>query len=291
MQNEGKEPPLRAEQPKVPVVRVAGWERFRWLRHGFSTRGGGVSEVYGPGELNLGFTADDEPEKVRENRRRLVEAVGGDPAALVTVRQVHGTTLLRVRAGQADLRADDGRALREADALVTSDPGVVLGIQVADCVPVLVADTRLRVVAAFHAGWRGTAAAIVEAGVGQMAAEFGCRAEDLTGAVGPAIGSCCYAVGEEVREQFTSAFPYAEDLFERRGDGLYANLAEANRRQMIAAGLHPARVFVVGECTACAKTDGRRKFFSHRAEKGFTGRAMGMIGIAHDERDANHPHG
>jgi YfiH family protein len=263
------------------LVRVPGWHEISWLRHGFSTRMGGVSTVYGPEELNLGFTRDDDAEAVAANRTLFLEAVAGDVRAeMLTVRQVHGVRVLTAGLGDGATLLQDGRAVEEADGMVSAAPGVMLAVQAADCVPVLIADTRLRVVGAFHAGWRGTAAGMVERGIAQMRAEFGCRAEDLTGAVGPAIGRCCYAVGVEVREQFGAAFGYAEELFERRGEGLYLDLWKANQRQMLGAGLSAERITVIGECTACSRVEGRRKYFSHRAERGFTGRGMGMIGIA-----------
>ncbi len=162
----------------MDVVRVPGWEQWEWLRHGFSTRGGGVSEVYGAGEFNLGFTKEDDPERVAENRARFAgEVSGGGVARLVAVRQVHGVGIKTV------LAEDDGGG-GEADGLLTDASGVMLGIQVADCVPVLVADTRQRVVGAFHAGWRGTLGGIVELGVARMVEEFGARVEDMVGAVG-----------------------------------------------------------------------------------------------------------
>ncbi len=237
------------------VVKIAEWAVYPWLRHGFSTRTGGVSEVYGPKELNLGLTKDDDEAAVWRNRELVVEAVGGE-GPLVTVRQVHGVEVLV--AGEGPL---------VGDGLMTGDRGLVLGMMTADCVPVLVADVKKRVVAAFHAGWRGTAGGIVELGIGRMREEFGCEVEDLVAAVGPSIGVCCYKVGEELKEIF------AEELF--RGD--FLDLWEANRRQLLGAGVKS--VSVVGECTACARVEGRRKYFSHRAENGFTGRQMGVIGM------------
>jgi hypothetical protein len=158
------------------VVQVPGWEKFAWLRHGFSTREGGVSTVYQTesqgvqtesqgaqsespgarpetgGDLNLGWTAEDAPELVAENRRRFVRAVWpeGEPT-LVTVRQVHSAVSLVVSEAGTML-SGEGRALCEGDGLITASPGVLLGIHTADCVPVLVVDTVRRVVAAFHAG-------------------------------------------------------------------------------------------------------------------------------------------
>jgi YfiH family protein len=247
---------------EMQIIRVPGWERFTWLRHGFSTRLGGLSTVYGGHDLNLGFTRDDDRAAVEGNRARFVEAVAGEPAArLVALRQVHGTRVEVAHAGEP----------AEADGLMTAEPWLMLGIQAADCVPVLVADTRLRVVAGFHAGWRGTASGIVAKGVAAMAEQYGCLAEDMIGAVGPSIGVCCYEVGDEVRE----AFDDDDSLFH----GGNVDLWEANRRHLVAAGVPRGQVTVVGECTACARVAGRRKFFSHRAEAGFTGRGMGMVGI------------
>ena len=269
------------DEARVDVVRVPGWERYGWMRHGFSTRAGGVSEGYGGGALNLGFTQDDDAGAVRENRRRFVHAVAGQVWPLAAVRQVHGTAVKVVARGEAGLADAAGRALVEADGLMTADAGWLLGVQAADCVPVLVADVRQRVVAAFHAGWRGTVQRIVERGIEQMRQEFGCEPADLVAAVGPAIGSCCYAVGEQVYAEFGANFGYAAELFSKRKEGLYLDLAAANRRQLVDTGLRPEAVTVVGECTGCARTTpGERKYFSHRMEGGSTGRAMGAIGIA-----------
>jgi YfiH family protein len=255
---------------KVEVVRVPRWEQYGWLRHGFSTRLGGVSAVYGGGDLNLGFTKDDDAELVRENRRLWAATVAGEDGwPVLTVRQVHGTRVARVSAGA-------NWEPVEADGLMTAEAGVLLGAQAADCVPILLVDTRLRVVAALHAGWRGTVAGMAGVGVARMREEFGSRVEDLVAAVGPSIGVCCYEVGDEVRGEFARAFGDAEGLFV----GRHLDLWEANRRVLVGAGLRADAVSVVGECTGCLRSgDGRRKYFSHRTEKGFTGRAMGLVGV------------
>jgi YfiH family protein len=194
---------------------------------------------------------------------------------------------------------------------MTRLPGLVLGIQTADCAPVLVADVRRRVVAAFHAGWRGTLARIVQRGIGAMRLQFGSRPQDLVAAVGPAIGPCCYSVGEEVRFEFDSQFAYAPQLFSEVSDShpvrdkypllfltarapghsnigpqIHLDLWEANRRQLLEAGLKPSRIWVARECTACAQTPSAgphsppSKYFSHRGESGFAGRMMAVIGTA-----------
>lgn len=278
---------------------VRGW-KAPWLWGGFSTRQGGVSKAYcaedAEGELNVGFTDGDRRDAVSRNRELLVEAVTGDPKTpLVTVRQFHSNLVVRASA------ADAGRERpRKADGVITDEAGLLLAVQVADCIPVLVADRRKRVVGAFHAGWRGTVKRIVETGVGRMRLEFGCRPEDLIAAVGPGVGQCCYAVGEEVVAEFTSQFAYAPDLFRevfdsdpiktkypmlfltQRAPGhspigpqIHLDLVEANRRQLLDVGLKPGAIKIIGGCTSCH----RELFYSHRASRGHAGRMMAVVGI------------
>jgi hypothetical protein len=177
------------------------------------------------------------------------------------------------------LQTAEGKAVLEGDGLMTDVPGVLLGVGTADCVPVLVVDVEKRVVAAFHAGWRGTVARIVERGVALMGAEYGSRVEDMVAAVGPSIGACCYTVGEEVRAEFAGQFGYAEELFSGAG-AIRLNLWEANRRQLVDAGVGEERIAMVGECTACARDDrGALRYFSHRGEKGVAGRMLNVVGV------------
>jgi hypothetical protein len=282
----------------VQWLAVPGWEKFPWLWHGFSTRKGGLSRVYcaeqAPGELNLGFTAADDRETVAGNRRLLAEAITGSPeTALETLRQIHSTLIRTSSDGPSSLGC-------KGDGLMTGEPGVLLGVQTADCIPVLVADRKRRVVAAFHAGWRGTVHRIVEAGVGRMRLDFGSRPEDLIAAIGPGIGPCCYAVGEEVLSSFESQFSYGRELFREVDDSnavhmkypmlfltqrapghspigpsLHLDLWEANRRQLLAAGVKPRAIQQVGGCTSCQP----ELFLSHRASQGHAGRMLAVIGI------------
>lgn len=271
------------------------------MLHGFSSRTGGKTRVYRPekpGELNLGFTASDNRETVLANRKlfqAVVQNTRKSNLPLVTLRQIHSSIMHTV--GKADAGEE---AHLNGDGLMTSEPGVLIGIQTADCIPVLIADRKNPAVAAFHAGWRGTLKRIVENGVGRMRLEFGSRPQDLIAAIGPGIGQCCYAVGEEVRSEFESQFSYAAALFRdvyasdpvkekypmlfltarapghsNLGPGLHLNLIEANRRQLLDAGLHAENISLTGKCTSC-RTD---RFFSHRAEHGFTGRSLSVIGI------------
>jgi|HubBroStandDraft_2_1064218.scaffolds.fasta_scaffold66253_2 YfiH family protein len=291
----------------VHWLRVPGWD-FPWLWSGFSTRLGGMSRVYAPedapGELNLGFTADDDREAVAANRRLLAEAVTGSASTpLVSLRQFHSNLVVRTTV------ADGSRTLpRKADGHFTTDPGLLLAVQTADCVPVLVADRRLKAVGAFHAGWRGTVKRIVETGVGRMRIELGSRPEDLVAAIGPAISQCCYAVGEEVLSEFESQFRYGRELFREVfdsdvvrtrypmlfltqrapghspiGPSLHVDLIEANRRQLLDAGLAEKSIQVIGGCTQCRPD----LFFSYRGTRGRTGRMMAVIGVATKNRPAS----
>ena len=299
------------QRPSAPTVArngvqwlaAPGWEELSWLWHGFSTRKEGLSRAYCaddmPGELNLGFTADDDGEVVARNRRFLAEAVTGDSGTpLVTLRQVHSTLIRTVSVPAAGERP--ARTALPGDGLMTDKPGFLLGVQTADCIPVLVADRKRRAVAAFHAGWRGTVHRIVETGIGRMMLVFGSRPEDLIAAIGPGIGPCCYAVGEEVLSSFESQFEYFMDLFRevydsdpirtkypmlfltQRAPGhspigptLHLDLIEANRRQLLDAGLRPRSINLVGGCTSCQP----ELFFSHRGSQGHAGRMLSVIGV------------
>jgi polyphenol oxidase len=306
----------RRPTPSAParpgIVSTPDWQPYPWLLAGFSTRQGGQTTAYaagGPPEQNLGYTPEDDPATVLETRRGLVAALTKprNPSHipdLITIRQCHTGIIRRVDTAALPLSTPDGKAILRGDALFTADPNLLLGILTADCVPVLIADTRTRAVASFHAGWRGTLARIVERGVGTLRREFGSRPKDLIAAIGPAIGPCCFAVGEEVRDEFESQFGYAPKLFtevydsdpvrekypmlfltarapghSNLGPQIHLNLWDANRQQLLDAGLQASSITAVGECTACTRLrDGRRKYFSHRAEHGFTGRMLSVIG-------------
>jgi polyphenol oxidase len=292
--------PARAKgvpaQNRLQVIQAAGLAKIPWLIHGFSARAAGFSTSYGGRSLNLGFTKDDTKANVEKNRRKLLLALGattaGRPWPLVVNRQVHSDIIHVVRELPGGPLAGDG--------LITNLAGVAVAVLTADCLPVLLVDKRNRVVGAFHAGWRGTVQRIVEKGAGIMRREFGSRPEDLWAAIGPGIRKCCYAVGDELRHQFESQFPYAGDLFHEVKDSdpvrekypllflnqrppghgdpcirIHLDLAEANRRQLRSTGVPERQISVLDECTACDTT----KFFSHRADRGRTGRMMAVVGI------------
>jgi YfiH family protein len=284
----------------LEVLRAPVFASLPWLVHGFSTRQGGISTCYGGKTLNLGLTEHDTKKNVEHNRQALIAALRatdtkGDPWPLMQVKQIHSSIVHRVSAPANEPLAGDG--------LITNIPGLLLAIKTADCVPVLVADVKRRVIGAFHAGWRGTVSRIVEKGVGEMRRQFGCLPSDLQAAIGPCIRSCCYSIGSEVRAEFESQFSYASDLFEEvfdsdaihvrypllflnqrapghgnLGPEIHLDLVKANRRQLEEACLSEEHISVIEGCTACDTT----RFFSHRAEFGKTGRMMAVIGIRPD---------
>ncbi len=280
----------------VQLLHSPQLENLPWLVHGFSTRVGGVSRAYGGNALNLGFTKDDSYAAVERNREILLKKMGAATGRkswpLVTLRQIHSDLIRRVDRLPSKLLVGDG--------LITDAPSLQIAVQAADCIPVIVVDRKRRAVGVFHAGWRGTVKRIVEKGVGEMRKHFGSDPRNMLAAIGPGIQSCCYEVGEEVRTQFESQFAYAASLFREvkesdpvrekypllfltaRAPGhselpvkLFLDLVEANRRQLMDAGLAKKNIDASAPCTACHT----ELLFSHRGDKGMTGRMMGVAGI------------
>jgi YfiH family protein len=298
----------RQRRPDLPGV-DSGWGTHRargielltanrltaipWIAHGFSTRAGGESRLDGERVLNLGFTDWDKRETVMRNRDKLVRALGAEKMMLTPLRQVH-SDVVRVFSGPAE-QAPNG------DAAITREAGLLMAVQTADCVPILLVDTRQRVVAAVHAGWRGTLARVAVKALGRMRLEFGTRPEYVIAALGPAIGRCCYEVGPEVAQafwgQFAPAAEWFDGPFERLAMGEEPNplpwltmmppghepppervnldLRAANRWQLGDAGVAQSNIVASPLCTAC-RTD---LLFSYRREGPGTGRSMAAIGL------------
>ena len=285
------------KQAKLNILRAANLTKIPWLVHGFSTRVGGSSRAYGSHALNLGFTPDDCKTAVERNRATFSRELTAGNWPLVSLRQVHSATIQFVEAPSKTQLVGDG--------LITAIPGLLLAIQTADCLPIILVDPKRRVVAVFHAGWRGTVKRIVEKGVGEMRRCFGTQPRDLKAAIGPGIHGCCYQVGQEVRDQFESQFAYSAKLFREVEDRdpvrekypmlfltarppghselpkkIFLNLAEANRQQLLEVGVPARSIEASPLCTKC-RTD---LLFSYRAEKGKTGRMMAVVGIRDERR-------
>ena len=281
-------------QSKLQLLRSQTLGKLPWLVHGFSTRTGGVSRCYGGSALNLGFTRHDSRKAVERNRELFLTELdcANGLWPLVSLRQIHSDLIHRVDGMPDQVLAGDG--------LITDTPGLVLAVQTADCLPIIIVDRKRRAVGVFHAGWRGTVKRIAEKGVGEMRKHFGSDPRNLVAAIGPGVQRCCYDVGEEVRTKFEAQFAYADSLFREvkesdpvrekypllfltaRAPGhselpvkLFLDLVEANKRQLVDAGLLSKNIDLSGPCTAC-HTD---LLFSFRAEKGVTGRMMAAAAI------------
>jgi hypothetical protein len=302
------------------VLEAPALTRLNWLVHGFSTRPGGISELktLRDGEdtcekaLNLGFTDWDTGEHVRDNREKFFRAIGASKMRVVPLRQIHSDIVHLVNSAGEPPRGTDSQgteslttvpsdAALQGDALITRAPGVLLVVQIADCIPILLADPKNRAIAAIHSGWRGTVRRIAAKALGRMRLEFGTRPEDVIAALGAGIGQSCYEVGSEVAAEFHAQFPNARDWFEGPFDQLadsdndpnwlpwltmkppghapppprvHLDLIAANRAILEEAGIPARNISFSGLCTAC-RSD---LFFSFRKER-TTGRVLAAIGI------------
>jgi polyphenol oxidase len=286
----------RVAKNKLQILHASKLKDLPWLVHGFSTRHAGVSRVYGGKVLNLAFTKEDSRTAVERNRelflKELGVASGRKNWPLVSLRQIHSDLIHRIDAVPEHPTVGDG--------LVTDTPGLIIAIQTADCLPIVLGDRKQRAVGVFHAGWRGTVKRIVEKGVGEMRLQFGSNPRDISAVIGPGVHGCCYDVGEEVRTRFETQFAYAGSLFREvkesdpvrekypllfltaRAPGhselpvkLFLDLVEANRRQLLDAGVLAKNIDTSAPCTVCHT----ETLFSFRAEKGVTGRMMAAAGV------------
>lgn len=295
-------------------LKCAKFSRYRWLLHAFSTRQGGVSRAPAAG-LNLGFTDGEQRARVEQNRWLFFAQLGAASFALASLRQIHSPhvyQVTRAAGGRLEYRFC-GIPFPEpcpetppaGDALMTDDPGILLSVRSADCLPVVLVDSKRRAVAVIHAGWRGLLARVIEKTVGEMRRLFGSEPRRLLAALGPSIRTCCYEVGEEVLEAFHGRFPQAEKFFcqppnpsrawaerppafflparpparePRAAPTAHLDLVAGAQEQLRNAALNLSNVSVADFCTAC-RTD---LFFSHRKEGRRTGRSMAVVGIRPD---------
>lgn len=253
----------------MPVLRVPALEAHATMLHAIFTRQGGVSAP--PfSSLNLSSSVGDAPDALRQNFQRACRAVGITPAQTVSCTLVHG----------ADVSVVDDTTRQQDmgtfDSLITATPGIYLTMRFADCTPLIFFDPVRQAIGLAHAGWRSTMQNVARATVTALTQQLGCRAADIIAVIGPAIGPCCYEVGAEVMVAAAETFRRPEHLLTQRArhDRAYFNLWEANRQQLADAGIE--HVIMSNICTAC-HTD---LFFSHRAERGKTGRFGVIMGLS-----------
>jgi len=232
------------------------------------TRRGGVSSAPWH-SLNLGGSVGDNPAHVAENRVRVFNSLGRDPASIHDVWLVHGTDIVY---------ADGPRPLHEpsprADIIFTDNPKVSLFMRFGDCVPILLHDPKKKVIGIAHAGWMGTMRGVVQAAVDGMRSHYGCKPENIIAGIGPSIGVDHYEVGADVISQFQEKYNHeADQVLQSRNGSTKLDLWTANAIQLKTAGVE--QIQISGVCTACHLDD----WFSHRAEKGKTGRFGALMAL------------
>lgn len=251
------------------LYRVRAFDAYPNLTHAIFSRRGGFSQA--PFDtLNLGSSVGDDPQAVKKNFEQVYRLTQITPEQTVSCHLIHSADILTINP------ANQQQLMGRADGLVTGTPNIFLAMRFADCTPLIIFDPVRGAVGLTHAGWRGTMQNIAGATVRRMVQQLGCRPGDMIAVIGPAIGPCCYEVGPEVMAAAAASFEDTASLFTRRnGNANHAhfNLWEANRQQLAAAGVR--QVIQSGLCTAC-HTD---TFFSHRAERGRTGRFGVILGL------------
>jgi YfiH family protein len=248
----------------VPALESAG------IRVAFTTRHGGFSDdPYS--SLNLSFFSGDDADVVKANRERALAVLGGDPASWTSGRQVHGAQPIHVTENERGSGADAPEStIAGIDALWTDEPGTVLAVLIADCVPVLLADPVRKRIGVVHAGWRGMTSGVIEATVASMGGQMGTEPGELLAFIGPSIGPCCYEVGEDVAGPARASL--GPDV-ERRNGTVRIDLWGGARVALRRAGVSAIQLSAL--CTRCEP----HRFFSHRA--GHAAR-QGLLAVIQD---------
>jgi len=247
----------------VPLLLFPELARDGRFVHGITTRRGGVSAPPYH-SLNLSLSVGDRKDAVQENRERAARSLGLDGALQFRCRQVHGSTVAHAAKCVTDLVT--------ADALVATEPGLTLAMTFADCLPVLLVAPAIPAVGLAHAGWRGSLAGVTVS-AWEVLEEMGAGPEDTTAYLGPSIGPCCYEIGADVANEVLALGRSAADCLEERAGSIYLDLARLNAQVLAERGV---RVVESHCCTAC-HTD---LLYSHRAERGRTGRFGVYVGLA-----------
>jgi YfiH family protein len=251
----------------ITWLQVSQWERYDGLLHGFMGRRGGNS--VGPyAGLNVSYRVGDDNQVVSQNVCDVKHLVGIHDGKIVTMKQVHGDQIVEVK----------DKALKEtgeADGMVTAGTGIHLGVLTADCVPILIVAPKHKIVAAVHAGWRGTLMGIAGKMVRQFNDSFGVRADEVEAALGPSIGACCYEVKDDVTRPLREKWGRTADANIQTRDGKsFLDLRSLNRAILESAGVPSKQIFQIGPCTSCASDE----FFSYRRERKETGRQISFVG-------------
>lgn len=274
--NQGNKAAILKGGNEIPFFVFPEFLALSFLKHGFSTRLGGVSKAHLQ-SLNLSFSRGDNEENVKENYRLILNAIGIENKNLVFSDQVHQSRVHKVT--KEDISIDlSEKKLKEIDGLITNIPGIVLVTSYADCVPLFFADPVQKVIGLAHAGWRGTAAKIGLCMVKKMQEDYQCKPENIIAAIGPSICRDCYEVSQEVIEVFKENFSdiIIERITQAKGNNKYQlDLWLANKEILLEAGLKEKNITISEVCTCCNST----LLFSHRASKGMRGNLAAFLTI------------
>lgn len=261
----------------VPYLSFPMLEKTGIVRHGFSTRMGGVSTgVYST--MNFAFLKGDDPDHVRENYRRMAKAIGVDEERMVLSWQTHTTNIRRVTEDDAGKGITRERDYQDIDGLITDVPGMTLVTFYADCVPLYFLDPVHRAIGLSHSGWRGTVARMGQVTMEAMGREYGSKPEDIIVCIGPSICQDCYEVGEEVAAEFRGAFSkeYWPELLREKPDGKFLlNLWRANEIVLLGAGVKADNIQITDICTHCNPD----YLFSHRTMGNERGNLAAFLSI------------
>jgi polyphenol oxidase len=256
----------------IPYFFLPRWKKWGFLKHGFSSRNGGVSK--GPfTSLNLGLRGGDRAEAISENRRRFLDIWGQKEENLICGEQVHGTEVFLVN---ESFPREVSSKIPATDALVTATPGMLLGAFSADCLLAFFVDPSVPAIGIAHAGWRGTCMGILDHVVNSMCLNLGAVTGSIEVLLAPSIGACCYEVGKDVLD-ICAASPWREEIVfcpGRRPGHPFLDLQETNFNILCKAGIRPENIYRSDYCTHC----NQHLFYSYRREGGGpTGSQMGII--------------
>ena len=251
----------------IDFYRFKCFEKYSDLLHAVTNR----SMNY-PYDLSLALHTGENEEKIIENRKVIAAFLKSDKALhFIVANQTHSDNIKIIT--KRETKGWDGLedAIEDCDALITSETNIVLTILTADCVPVLLYDSEKKVVAAVHAGWKGTKAGIVAKTVLKMKEVYGCEPQNIIAGIAPSIGACCYEVGEDVAKHFFDI----PDGYIQKGEKYMLDLPFINRKQLLDVGVREENIEMSNVCTAC-EVD---KYFSYRKEQGCSGRFMSMVAL------------
>lgn len=260
----------------VPYLIYNSLEEINFIKHGFSTRLGGVSEgIFS--SMNLAFNRGDRPENVLQNYRLLSESIGVEFDSLVASSQDHHTFVRTVTEKHCGIGITKPKDILSVDALITNTPGVTLVTYYADCTPLFFVDTEKRAIGLAHAGWRGTVGRIAQKVVTEMTREFNTDPADLICAVGPAISKCCYEVDKTCADEFYALkdLDNSKFIFPKENNKYMLDLLETNRQILISAGVKEENITLSDLCTKCNSD----LLWSHRATNGQRGTMCAMMCI------------